>query len=280
LVPYALLSAALLPIVFTVAYTTLADRKGMGALQRRVGPDTTGLQGVIQPFADALKLIVKELVHPFLSRPILGLLLPWVTLSCSLLGFTFIPLGHFQSTLDFPLQVIANMALFGLAVHGVLYVAWSGENNYSFIGAVRTSAQLVSYELTLSTSFLAVTLLQHSLNYSQIQTLFEWAPLSGLLSFIFPIFAISALAEAARVPFDLPEAESEIVAGFMTELSAVPFVLYFLAEYSSLVLLATLSSLLFYSLDSEIGILILLSAAVLARAVLPRLRYDQLITLG
>ena len=274
----ALISA---PLILGVAYVTLADRKGMAIFQRRLGPETVGVVGFLQPFSDALKLITKELLHPILSTPSTTVGLPVITLGSNLAGYSLLPIAEGGLALDTSLHSLATLGLLGLSVHGVLYVAWGATNSFSFIGGVRTVAQMVSYELTLSTSLLLVCLNLGSLNYAEIHYFNEdkW----GLLgtSPVVPLYLVAALAESARTPFDLPEAESEIVAGFITELSATPFVLYFLAEYSSLVLLSILGATLFclsVSLVATEGFLVFV--AIWARAVLPRLRYSQLITLG
>lgn len=274
-------SLALAPLILGVAYVTLADRKGMSIFQRRLGPETVGVVGFLQPFSDALKLLTKELIHPNLSASSLTIWLPLITLGSNLGGYVFLPLGEGTLIVDTALHVLATLSLMGLGVHGILYIAWSASNSFSFIGGVRTVAQIISYELTLSTSLILICLASKSLNYHELYQFNSntWGGM-GFLPVI-PLYLIAALAESSRTPFDLPEAESEIVAGFITELGATPFVLYFLAEYSSLVLLSVLGATIFGSggnLAFTESSLIL--AAVWARAVLPRLRYSQLIALG
>jgi NADH:ubiquinone oxidoreductase subunit H len=211
----------------------------------------------------------------------LSQVLPAITLSSGLANYAVLPFKQQLVLLDSPLQVLITLALMGLALHGVLYIAWGAGNSYSFLGSVRTVAQLVSYELPLAT-VLYVASLQvgsyHYLNFCQFNL--AWPLLTTLLP-LMPVFVISALAETARTPFDLPEAESELVAGFITELSAAPFVLYFLAEYSSLAFLSLVTLIVFTSFSAPaLGVSLLVLLAVWVRATLPRLRYDQLIALG
>lgn len=239
-------SAAILFMVLGVAYLTLADRKGMACLQRRVGPNAVGVWGTLQPFADALKLLTKELVY--LDQMISGLsqALPIVTLSCRLANYATLPLLPMGVILDTPLQVMSTLALIGLALHGILYVAWGAGNSFSFLGSVRTTAQLVSYELPLTTIFFLASLSVGTLRYLDLWEASSAQSLGNQLLPALPLFLISALAETSRTPFDLPEAESELVAGFITEISATPFVLYFLAEYSSLVFLSLVPRVVFF----------------------------------
>lgn len=240
-------SLSILTVVLGVAYLTLADRKGMATLQRRVGPNAVGVWGALQPFADALKLLTKELVY--LDQMISGLsqALPLVTLACSLANYAALPFWPSVVLLDFSLQVLSTLALMGLALHGILYMAWGAGNSFSFLGSVRTVAQLISYELPLTTIFFLATLLSSSFNYTSLWEVSSAHPLWAQLLPALPIFLVSALAETSRTPFDLPEAESELVAGFMTEISSTPFVLYFLAEYSSLAFLSLVTTIIFFS---------------------------------
>lgn len=198
----------------------------------------------MQPFADALKLLAKELVYVDQMVSGLSQILPAVTLSCGLANYAVLPLGQMVVLLDTPLQLVVTLALIGLALHGILYMAWGAGNSFSFLGSIRTVAQLVSYELPLTTVLFVASLQANSFHYSSLWLFSSaWPLLTALLPLV-PIFLISALAETARTPFDLPEAESELVAGFITELSAAPFVLFFLAEYSSLAFLSLVASII------------------------------------
>jgi len=156
----------IIPLILGVAYATLADRKGLAILQRRLGPETVGLLGVLQPFSDAIKLLTKELIHVEGTKPLLSAALPVVTLGCNLGGYAFLPLAILVTIVDFPYHTLATIGLIGLGVHGVLYVAWGATNSFSFLGGVRTVSQLVSYELTLSATLLFICLDQKELNYN------------------------------------------------------------------------------------------------------------------
>jgi NADH:ubiquinone oxidoreductase subunit H len=163
-----LASLAVLSIVLGVAYVTLADRKGMAILQRRVGPNAVGIWGVLQPFADALKLLTKELVYVDNIVSGLSQVLPAVTLSCSLANYAVLPFGQMVALLDTPLQLLVTLALMGLALHGVLYMAWGAGNSYSFLGSIRAVAQLVSYELPLTAVLFVASLQANSFHYSSL----------------------------------------------------------------------------------------------------------------
>jgi len=285
----------ILPILLSVAFMTIIERKQLSAHQRRVGPNTVGYYGVLQPFADALKLILKETVIPSQSNKILFYLAPVSTLIFSLLGWGIIPFGQGLSLSDFSLGVLYSFALSSLGVYGVLLAGWSANSKYAFLGSLRSTAAMISYELILSSAILIIILLTGSLNFTNIIESQQavWFILPLLPVFIF--YFISILAETSRTPFDLQEAESELVAGFFTEHSSVPFVFFFLGEYSSIVLFSCLTSIFFlggynfleiFVNDSFINlqaIILGLKTCIFCflfvwfRATLPRLRYDQLI---
>lgn len=289
--------AIILPVLLAVAFMTVIERKQLAAHQRRVGPNTVGYYGVLQPFADALKLILKETVIPSQSNKVLFYLAPVSTLVFSLLGWGIIPFGQGLALSDFSLGVLYTFALSSLGVYGVLLAGWSANSKYAFLGSLRSTAAMISYELILSSAILIIILLTGSLNFTNIiesqQSIWYIFPLLPVFIFYF----ISILAETSRTPFDLQEAESELVAGFFTEHSSVPFVYFFLGEYSSIVLFSSLTSIFFlggYNLpeffinDSFInlqGIILGLKTCIFCfffvwfRATLPRLRYDQLINL-
>jgi NADH-ubiquinone oxidoreductase chain 1 len=287
--------SVVLPILLAVAFMTIIERKQLAAHQRRVGPNTVGYYGILQPFADALKLIVKETVIPSQSNKVLFYLAPVSTLVFSLLGWGIIPFGQGLALSDLSLGVLYSFALSSLGVYGVLLAGWSANSKYAFLGSLRSTAAMISYELILSSAILIIILLTGSLNFTTIIESQEavWFIIPLLPVFIF--YFISILAETSRTPFDLQEAESELVAGFFTEHSSVPFVFFFLGEYSSIVLFSCLTSIFFLGGYNFLELFvnesfINLQAIILGlktcifcfffvwfRATLPRLRYDQLI---
>ena len=287
----------ILPVLLSIAFMTIIERKQLAAHQRRVGPNTVGYYGILQPFADALKLILKETIIPSQSNKIVFYLAPVSTLVFSLLGWAVIPFGEGIVLSDLNLGILYTLALSSLGVYGVLLAGWSANSKYAFLGSLRSTAAMISYELILSSAILIIILLTGTLNYTTIIEIQQsvWFIIPLLPVFIF--YFISILAETSRTPFDLQEAESELVAGFFTEHSSVPFVFFFLGEYSSIVLFSSITAILFlggYNLP-EIFInetIFNLQAIILGiktciftflfvwfRATLPRLRYDQLIQL-
>ena len=226
---------------------TIIERKQLAAHQRRVGPNVVGIYGVLQPFADALKLILKETVIPAQSNKILFYLAPVSSLIFSLLGWGIVPFGQGLCISDFSLGILYTLALSSLGVYGIMFAGWSANSKYAFLGSLRSTASMISYELILSSSILIILILTTSFNFTQIieaqQAIWLIIPLMPVFIFYF----ISILAETARVPFDLQEAESELVAGFFTEHSSIIFVFFFLAEYSSIVLFSCLTAILFFS---------------------------------
>jgi NADH-ubiquinone oxidoreductase chain 1 len=287
----------ILPILLSVAFMTIIERKQLAAHQRRVGPNTTGYYGVLQPFSDALKLVVKETVIPSQSNKILFYLAPISSLIFSLLGWGIIPFGQGLTLSDFSLGILYTVALSSLGVYGVLFAGWSANSTYAFLGSLRSTAAMISYELILSSAILIIIILTGSLNITSIienqQAIWYIIPLFPVFIFYF----ISILAETSRTPFDLQEAESELVAGFFTEHSSVPFVFFFLAEYCSIVLFSCITSILFlggyhmpelFINDSFINLQSIILGLktcifcfmfVWVRATLPRMRYDALIEL-
>ena len=240
------------PVLLTVAFVTVAERKTMASMQRRLGPNIVGYYGLLQAFADALKLLLKEYISPTQANIILFFLGPIITLIFSLLGYAVIPYGPGLAIWDFNLGIIYMLAVSSLATYGILLAGWSANSKYAFLGSLRSTAQLISYELILSSAILLVVLLTGSLNLTvnieAQRTIWFLFPLFP----VFIIFFIGSVAETNRAPFDLAEAESELVSGFMTEHAAVIFVFFFLAEYASIVLICILNSILFiggYLLD-------------------------------
>jgi len=235
----------LVPSLLAVAYVTVAERKTMASMQRRLGPNIVGYYGLLQAFADALKLLLKEYVAPTQSNIILFFLGPVITLIFALLGYAVIPYGPGLAINDMSLGIFYMLAVSSLATYGILLAGWSANSKYAFLGSLRSTAQLISYELVLSSAILLVIMLTGSFNLT------ENIEVQRTIWFIFPllivfiIFFIGSIAETNRAPFDLAEAESELVSGFMTEHAAVVFVFFFLAEYGSIVLMCILTSILF-----------------------------------
>jgi NADH-ubiquinone oxidoreductase chain 1 len=233
------------PALLTVAFVTIAERKTMASMQRRLGPNIVGYYGLLQAFADALKLLLKEYVGPTQANLILFFLGPIITLIFSLLGYAVIPYGPGLTIADLNLGILYMLAVSSLSTYGILLAGWSANSKYAFLGSLRSTAQLISYELILSSAILVVILLTGNLNLTinieAQKVVFFVLPLLP----IFIIFFIGCIAETNRAPFDLAEAESELVSGFMTEHSAVIFVFFFLAEYASIVLICIFTSILF-----------------------------------
>jgi NADH-ubiquinone oxidoreductase chain 1 len=233
------------PALLTVAFVTIAERKTMASMQRRLGPNIVGYYGLLQAFADALKLLLKEYVGPTQANLILFFLGPIITLIFSLLGYAVIPYGPGLTIADLNLGILYMLVVSSLSTYGILLAGWSANSKYAFLGSLRSTAQLISYELILSSAILIVILLTGNLNLTinveAQKVVFFVLPLLP----IFIVFFIGCIAETNRAPFDLAEAESELVSGFMTEHSAVIFVFFFLAEYASIVLICIFTSILF-----------------------------------
>ena len=286
-----------IPALLTVAFTTVAERKTMASMQRRLGPNIVGYYGLLQAFADALKLLLKEYVGPTQANLILFFLGPIITLVFSLLGYAVVPYGPGLTIADLNLGILYMLAVSSLSTYGILLAGWSANSKYAFLGSLRSTAQLISYELILSSIILLVALLTGSLNLTvNIET-------QKIVYFLFPlfplflIFFIGCIAETNRAPFDLAEAESELVSGFMTEHSASVFVFFFLAEYASIVLICIFSVVLFVggflaNFNSEYTILVglvnslslglktclMIFIFIWVRASFPRIRFDQLMS--
>jgi NADH-ubiquinone oxidoreductase chain 1 len=235
----------IVPVLLTVAFVTIAERKTMASMQRRLGPNIVGYYGLLQPFADALKLLIKEFISPTQANLILFFLGPIITLIFALYGYAMIPYGPGMAMYDFNLGILYMLAVSSLATYGILLAGWSANSKYAFLGSLRSTAQLISYELILSSAILLIVLLSGSFNLTVIiesqKSIWFLIPLFP----IFGIFFIAAVAETNRAPFDLAEAESELVSGFMTEHAAVIFVFFFLAEYASIILICILISVIF-----------------------------------
>jgi NADH-ubiquinone oxidoreductase chain 1 len=272
-----------IPVVLAVAYVTVAERKTMSSMQRRLGPNIVGYYGLLQAFADAFKLLLKEYVSPTQANIILFFLGPIITLMFSLLGYGVIPYAPGLTIFDFNLGILYLLAVSSLSTYGILLAGWSANSKYAFLGSLRSTAQLISYELILSSAILLVVLLTSSLN---LTVNIEYQKAVWFLMPLFPVFIIffiSSVAETNRAPFDLAEAESELVSGFMTEHAAVIFVFFFLAEYASIVLICILTSILFlggYLLNIVPLLYILYSVDIITIVVVNILDYFFSIVFG
>ncbi len=289
--------AVILPVLISVAFLVYAERKVLALIQLRRGPNLVGPFGLFQSFADALKLLTKENIIPKSSNKIVFLIAPIITMVLSLAGWAVIPFAPGWVISDINVGVMYIFAVSSLSVYGVIMAGWSSNSQYPFLGALRSAAQMVSYEVSIGFVIITVLLCVGSLNLSKIveaqQTVWFAIPLLPM----FIIFFISALAETNRLPFDLPEDESTLVAGFFTEYSSASFVLFFLAEYASMILMSSLTVILFlggwlppfdiYPLNALPGIfwftlkiIFILFLFIWVRGTFPRYRYDQLMRLG
>jgi NADH-ubiquinone oxidoreductase chain 1 len=235
----------LVPVLMTVAFVTIAERKIMASMQRRCGPNAVGVWGLMQPFADALKLLVKEIVIPRQSNTILFVIGPCITLIFAFIGWAIIPFGEGLAIFDYELGVFFALAVSSIGSYGILISGWAANSKYAFMGAIRSTAQLLSYELVFSSIILILIIFSGSFSLTFIvecqQAVWNIFPLLPIAL----MFLIAILAETNRPPFDLPEAESELVAGFMTEHGSSIFVFFFLGEYSSLILMSAFMSIFF-----------------------------------
>ena len=285
------------PLLICVAYFTLVERKFMGAIHRRRGPNVIGYLGLLQPLSDGLKLFAKETIIPSSSNMALFIFAPMLTFILSLLGWAVIPFGEGLVVSDLSLGLLYLFAISSLGVYGIVIAGWSSNSKYSFLGALRSAAQMVSYEVSIGFILITVVLCVGSFNMSDVIIAQENVWFAVPLFPMFVLFFVSALAETNRHPFDLPEAEAELVSGYNTEYTGFGFALFFLGEYSNMLLMSALSAILFLGgwqaplsflsfnglLDSfwfgtKICFFVLLF--VLFRAALPRYRYDQLMALG
>ena len=234
------------PLLIAVAYFTLAERKVIASIQRRRGPNVVGIWGLLQPLADGLKLLVKESIFPSNSNIIIFVLAPVITFLLSLLGWAVIPFGYTMVLSDLNVGLLYIFAVSSLGVYGILTSGWASNSKYAFLGALRSAAQMVSYEVSIGLIIISVLLCAGSLNLSKIiiaqESIWYIIPLFP----VFLMFFISALAETNRAPFDLPEAEAELVAGYNVEYSAMGFALFFLGEYANILMMCALCSILFF----------------------------------
>lgn len=285
----------IVPILLAVAFLTLLERKLLASVQLRRGPAIVGLFGLLQPMADGLKLFVKEVIIPSQASQLVFILAPLITFSISLITWSIIPFGYGIVFSDLDLGLLFFFAISSLSVYGIIIAGWSSNSKYAFLGSLRSAAQMISYEVSIGLIIINLILFVGSLNLTKIVIAQEKIWFLIPFSPIFLLFIISGLAETNRPPFDLPEAEAELVAGYIVEYSAVSFALFFIGEYSNIILNSTFSALLFFggwnfpfnfqilpivSISLLFKILIMLFFFVLVRAALPRYRYDQLMQLG
>jgi NADH-quinone oxidoreductase subunit H len=289
--------AVIVPLLIGVAYLTSFERKVMGAIQLRKGPNVVGPFGLWQPFADAIKMLFKETVIPTGSDRLLFMMAPMITFGLAVVAWAVIPVNNHWAVANINVGILYLFAISSLGVYGIIIAGWASNSKYAFLGAMRSAAQMVSYEVSMGFVIVTVLICVGSLNLNDIvmaqRTIWFAIPLFP----IFVIFFISGLAETNRAPFDLAEGESEIVAGFFVEYSAMSFALFFLGEYANMILISAMTTTLFlggwlspipfepFTLVPGViwfllKILVCLFVFVWVRATLPRFRYDQLMSLG
>jgi len=296
--------SVVIPLFLIVAYVTYSERKIIGFMQSRMGPTRVGPSGLLQPIADVLKLVSKEIIIPSQANKGIFLTAPMLMLVPSLLVWSVIPLSEFFIISDINAGLLFILALTSLSVYGVILAGWASNSKYAFLGSMRSAAQIIAYEIAMGFALVGVLMLSGSLN---LQIIIQeqsgsflnwfWIPLFPL----FLIYFISGVAETNRAPFDVSEGESEIVAGFHVEYSGMAFAMFFLAEYMNLILISILASIMFFGgwlspfqgtfLDSyfsfipgfvwlSIKTIIFIFIFLWLRATLPRYRYDQIMRLG
>jgi NADH-quinone oxidoreductase subunit H len=289
--------AIVVPLLISVAYFTIAERKIMGIIQRRRGPNVIGFVGLLQPLADGLKLFAKETILPSNSNIIIFLIAPILSFLLSLISWSVIPLSETIVLSDINVGILYLFATSSLSVYGIIMAGWSSNSKYPFLGALRSAAQMISYEISIGFIIVNVCVCAGSFNLSSIvyaqKNIWFIVPLFPM----FVMFYISMLAETNRHPFDLPEAEAELVSGYNVEYSAMTFALFFLGEYANMLLMSAFSAILFlggwlpiinifplnympgsfwFSLKLILGVIFF----IITRATLPRYRYDQLMHIG
>jgi NADH-quinone oxidoreductase subunit H len=289
--------ALIVPLLIGVAYLTYAERKIMGAIQLRKGPNVVGPFGLWQPFADAIKMLMKETIIPTGSDRGLFLLAPMITFGLAVIAWAVIPVNNHWAVANINVGILYLFAISSLGVYGIIIAGWASNSKYAFLGALRSAAQMVSYEVSMGFVIVTVLLCVGSLNLNDIvlaqRTVWFAIPLFPM----FIIFFISGLAETNRAPFDLAEGDTEIVAGFFVEYSAMSFALFFLGEYANMILVSAMTTTLFLGgwlsplpfppftwipgvFWFLLKVFICLFVFVWVRATLPRFRYDQLMSMG
>jgi len=292
------------PLMLSVAYLTWAERKVIGYMQVRIGPNRVGPWGLIQPIADGLKLLMKEIVVPSGANKAIFIIAPMLAIAPALAAWAVVPFNDTMVLANIDASLLYIMAITSMGVYGIILSGWASNSKYAFLGAMRAAAQMVSYEISMGFALICVLMVSNSLNlidivHAQQQGRFanwglsflswNWLPLLPM----FVVYLISGVAETNRAPFDVCEGESEIVAGFHVEYSGMAFAVFFLAEYANMILVSTLTSIMFLGgWSSPVGFLpdsaLWLFAKVAAilflflwfRATFPRYRYDQLMRLG
>jgi NADH-quinone oxidoreductase subunit H len=298
--------AVTIVVILCVAYLTLAERKIIGYMQVRIGPNRVGPKGLLQPFADVIKLLIKEVVVPARSNRFLFVVAPLLTLTPAFAAWAVISLWPGFSIADVDAGVLYILALAGFGAYGIILAGWAANSKYAFLGAMRSAAQIVAYEIAMGFALVGVVMAAGTLNIGRIVSQQAGGPLSWNLFWLFPLFVvyfISGVAETNRAPFDVAEGESEIVAGFHVEYSGIAFALFFLAEYANMIMIATLTATFFcggwlspfegYPVVGDIALLaspglhwlvlktcFFLFCFLWFRATFPRYRYDQIMRLG
>ena len=287
----------LVPVLISVAMVVWLDRRVWGLVQKRKGPNVVGPFGLLQTFADALKYIFKEIIIPSSANKVVFILAPIITMTLALVAWAVIPMSEEFVLSDINVGILYLFAISSLGVYGIIMGGWASNSKYPFLGAIRSAAQMVSYEVSIGIIIINVLLCVGSLNLKDIvlaqSELWYVIPLFPM----FVIFFISALAETNRPPFDLPEAEAELVAGYQTEYSGMMYAMFWLGEYANILLMCAMGSILFlggwlpiidiYPINLIPGpvwmvlkILFLFFLMALIKAIVPRYRYDQLMRLG
>jgi|TARA_X000000950_G_scaffold37621_1_gene40235 NADH-quinone oxidoreductase subunit H len=285
------------PLLISIAYLTFFERKVIGSMQLRKGPNVVGPFGLLQPIADGLKLLSKETIFPNDSNKFLFILSPIITFVLALIAWAVIPIDYKVVLADINVGIMYIFAVSSLGVYGIIVAGWSSNSRYAFLGSLRSAAQMISYEVSIGLIIISILLTAGSLNLSNIVLSQEkvWYIIPHFPMFV--IFFISTLAETNRAPFDLPEAESELVAGYNVEYSSMSFGLFFLGEYGNMILMSSMSTILFLGgwlppVQNEflnlipgfiwflVKVAFLLFIFLWVRATLPRYRYDQLMSLG
>ena len=289
--------AVVVPLLIAVAYLTLAERRVIGFMQLRKGPNVVGPFGMFQPFADALKLMAKETILPAGADKVVFIIAPMLTFVLALVAWAVIPFDAGLVLADINVGILYLFAISSLGVYGVIMAGWASNSKYAFLGALRSAAQMVSYEVSMGLVIINVLICVGSLNLSDIIEAQRdmWFALPLLPMFI--VFFISTLAETNRAPFDLPEGESELVAGYFVEYSSMSFALFFLGEYANMILMSAMTAVLFLGgwlppfdfapftwipgpIWFVLKIMLCLFVFLWVRATTPRYRYDQLMRLG